>query len=330
MFIFMFFAYFLNEIKFIMCENSDFGTIKVLKKLFKFAAINNNSIIGLSMKKTLLLLFFICSMIAGQETKTVIATGKYLSNEEISIEEGYKRAIALARANAIEQAFGISVKAESFSMKSEASLNTGIIDIFSSLNRNTVSGRIINQEIIDKKIDIAQIVTYTVKIKAEVAKETDAPDPNFILDFALNKNVFFVDKTGAGEEIKFKISANQDCYLYLFNLMSNDSVKLLMPSQILPDNFYNHKYDKQDYEKRLENINMSAGLVPGKSTLNEGLYLIALKEKIDFKSENISRDGNDIIPTYKSAIEDIQKWLLQIPNNKRTEKMQIYEIRKLQ
>jgi hypothetical protein len=95
----------------------------------------------------------------------------------------------------------------------------------------------------------------------------------------------------------------------------------------LPNNFYSSKSKIQEYEKKLEDLKMNVGLTSGKEMLTEGLYLIALKDKVDFKSKNFSKHGTDIIPTYKAAIYDIQKWLMEIPNNKRTETIKVFEIK---
>jgi len=284
------------------------------------------------MNKTLLLLIiFVFRIVIAQEQIKIVAEGTYTGGQNTTSEEVLKHALENARCQAIEDAFGINIKEETVRTIAETSLNSGIIDQFSRLSRTTTYARIVEEKILNKQIETEPNLSLkcTVKIEAEVIKENDLPDPNFIVELTLNKNVFYVNKNGKGEEIEFKVTSNQDCFLYLFNLMANDPVKLLMPSQLLPNNFYSVQSIKQDYEKKLENINFNVGILPGKNILSEGLYLIALKEKVDFTSNSFTIDGTDIIPTYKAAIYDIQKWLIKIPNNIRTENLKIYEIRKM-
>jgi hypothetical protein len=271
--------------------------------------------------------FCIVVNLYAQEVQTVIVEGKYVGGQNITPEEGFKKALEDALNTAVEKVCGILVREETIRTLAETSLNSELIDQFSKLCSITKYGRVVDKEILERRLDGSSF-TYFVKVKAVIVKENDLPDPNFQINLELSKPVFFVDKKGIGEEMNFKITANQDCYLYLFNLMSDDSVKLLLPSQLLPNNFYSSKSKIQEYEKKLEDIKMNVGLTSGKEMLTEGLYLIALKEKVDFKSENFSKDGTDYIPTYKAAIYDIQKWLMEIPNNKRTETLKVYEIRK--
>ena len=282
--------------------------------------------------KIFILIFTVFSyLLLAQDEKRIVAVGKYTGGQNTTSEEVYKKALENARNKAIEQAFGVYVKQETQKMLVETSLNSEIIDQFSQLSRTTTFAKIVDETVLESNIitDTSLSLQCIVKIEVLVVKELDLPDPDFQVNLDLNKNVFYVNKSGLGEEIKLKITANRDCYLYLFNLMSNDSVKLVMPSQLLPNNFYSSTAKKQDYEKILDRISFNVMLPAGKEALSEGLYLIALKEKVDFSNNSFTKDNNDVIPTYKAAIYDIQKWLVRIPNNKRTEKLKVYEIRKL-
>jgi hypothetical protein len=58
------------------------------------------------------------------------------------------------------------------------------------------------------------------------------------------------------------------------------------------------------------------------------IYVIGLKDNVEFISDHSIKQGNSTIPTYSSAMTDIMNWLIQIPADRRAEAFQSYEIRK--
>jgi len=104
-----------------------------------------------------------------------------------------------------------------------------------------------------------------------------------------------------------------------------------MPNAYLKDNEYRVNNTEQEFEKKIKSMgmNFTVGLSPNKPSQTEALYVIALKDKLDFVSGNFSRDGLSVIPTYRAAITDIMNWLIQIPIDERAEAFKQFEIRKL-
>ena len=132
------------------------------------------------------------------------------------------------------------------------------------------------------------------------------------------------------DAIEFRIWASKNCYIYLFNIMSIDSVQLILPNQNVENNFYDTRKDDQEFEKMMKNLGMKFNvyLPQNKNFGREAFLVIALKEKIDFISDNLSKDGLSIIPTYRAAMTDIMTWLIQIPVDMRTEDFASFEIRR--
>jgi hypothetical protein len=122
----------------------------------------------------------------------------------------------------------------------------------------------------------------------------------------------------------------QHCYLYVFNLLSNDTVQLILPNKYLRNNLFNTEKKEQDYRRDIRQIEMhfTVGLPKELARAKEAIYVIALKDYMEFKSEHFTQVGNNTNPTYKSAMTDIMNWLVQIPAEQRTEAFQSYEIRR--
>ncbi len=278
--------------------------------------------------------FAVGSLHAQTDTSWTTATGECRSTD-VTVGQGYRRAQRDAEANAIRNVLGISLTQSTFGVKAE-SINSkkqsDYFSVFSELSRSTTSGRITAEQVLDRKVDIQNnLPVYTVKIRARVAKDIGEPDPAFKAGIRLDKDVYFdrgaVDKN---DVVKFSIDASEDCYIYLFDIMSNDSVLLLIPDPYFKDNFYSAAGGPGAFEEKIAQlpIKLRVGLPPGKETSTEMLYLVALKKKIDFYSPYATKGSLGIIPTYRSALLDLQKWLVRIPRNMRTSASASFTIKK--
>lgn len=281
-----------------------------------------------------ILLFFICLgiNIFSQTVVNVIAEGS-CAIANITPEEARRRAIEIARAEAIKQAVGLKITEETFRTISDntSSNLSNIYDSFSRLSKSTSSGKIIAESLLEDKPQLTgdQMIHF-IKLSAEVVKEEENIDLDFTAEIILSREDFYVRKNpGDNDEINFKIWVSKDSFVYLFNLMSTDSVQLLIPNKYITNNFYSTAKDEQEFERLLKNVNMQVSLQKNVNNTVEALYLVALKDKIDFKSSVLSAPGSGLIPTYKAAFTDIQNWLVQIPSNRRTEVIKQYNIKRL-
>ena len=144
----------------------------------------------------------------------------------------------------------------------------------------------------------------------------------------MSKSVFYVRGPNRSDELTFDIWASKNCYLYLFNILSNDSVSLLIPNSYIRDNYYSVDKEVQEFEKGLSNLSFEVALPPGKDYVIEALYIVAMKNKLDFVSNSLNGSEAGIIPGYQAAIADIQAWMIQVPRDQRTEALKSFEIRK--
>ncbi len=281
------------------------------------------------MKKIIIIILIITGNIFAQELKTVNTTGSCLA-VNISAEQAKKIALDNARAEAIKKAIGTKVTEEIFRSVSEVqTLNNAneFNDVFKKFTRSSAYGKIVDENVTyETKLENGYPL-YIANIEAKVVEEKGEIDPNFKVEIILPKTKYIAkNDINTSDKMEFKLWASDDCYLYLFNVMSNDSVYLILPNELIKDNSYKIDRNIQGYQKLLNAMRFSVGLPEGKDYALEGLLLIALKDKIDFKTELLEQTGSGMIATYKSALTEIMKWLVTIPQNRRTEAFTSFEI----
>ncbi len=258
------------------------------------------------------------------DSSKVEATGRCYSSV-VTPEEGWSRARQDAEANAIRKALGIIVNARTFQATAETMQGNkpgDFLSLFTELNTTTTSGRIIAETVLDSTLTTqSNIPVYSVKIAATVAKDNGEPDPAFQIEVRLDKEMYYdrgnIERNDA---VHFAITASQDCYLYIFDIMANDSVLLLIPNVYFPDNSYSVSEGAEGFARKLAKLpfQLRVGLPPKKDITTEMIYVVALKKKIDFYSPHMTGESLGIIPTYQSAFVDLQKWLVRIPQELRT------------
>lgn len=281
----------------------------------------------------ILIILFINVISYSQEGQWVESEGRF-PGVNVTPEEGQRKALELAQSEAIKKVVGLRVNEETFRHLTEIQASNQqdeYFDIFSRLGRSTTSGKILQEESQFYTLIENNYPVYYVKLKAFVVEEKGDTDPGFSVKINMPRDVFY-DRGiySKNDKLEFNIEATKDCYIYLFNIMANDSVQLLIPNQYLKDNSYNVNKYEQEYEKKINSlgINFTVGLSPNRVSQKEALLVIALKDKIDFMSGNFSKEDQSIIPTYRAAMTDIMNWLIQIPVDRRTEAFRSFEIRK--
>jgi len=122
----------------------------------------------------------------------VDAIGKCYQCANMTAEEAQRRALKDAELNAIEQAFGVSISAQTLQLRSETQQD--FHESFIEMSQLTVYGRIIgNEKPIWLPVESIQfshgeppIPLYRVFLRAKVAEEKGKPDPNFNVTLKLN------------------------------------------------------------------------------------------------------------------------------------------------
>ncbi|MFH0734578.1 MAG: DUF4384 domain-containing protein [bacterium] len=276
------------------------------------------------------ILFVNCLTFAQDGTWTK-AEGSCLA-VNVSPEQAKSIALENARFEAIKNVVGLKLSEEVFrSVEENISGNNAneFNDIFKKFTRTSTYGKIVEEKYTFETSMENNYPLYIAKIDARVVEEKGNIDPNFKAEIILNKTKY-IDRGNLkiNDKLDYSIHVSENAYLYLFNIMSNDSVQLVLPNQAIENTYYSTELKQQKFESKILSLGMSftVGLPANRNSAIEGLMIIALKDKHDFKSSVFSTDGNNVIPTYKSALSEIMEWLVAIPLDRRTEAFASYEI----
>ncbi|PIP77128.1 MAG: hypothetical protein COW85_10545 [Ignavibacteria bacterium CG22_combo_CG10-13_8_21_14_all_37_15] len=269
-----------------------------------------------------------------QQSKVVETVGTCYGVDKTP-DQARKKALESARTEAIKQVVGVKISEEAFRNVTEVLTGNSASefrDVFSSFNKSSSYGKIIKEEVNYEQKFEGEIPVYVVKLTATVVEEEGKPDPSFEAKIVLERRDLY-DRGGdrsKNDELKFRLWASQNAYLYLFTISANDSVQLLLPNNDVLDNYYAIDRSEQEFSKKMQQLIMRfiVGLPNDKEEQEEGLLLVALKNKIDFHSGKISSDGKGGSQSYKAALTDIMQWLIQIPLSERTETFEMYTIKK--
>ncbi|MBC8233815.1 DUF4384 domain-containing protein [bacterium] len=284
-----------------------------------------------------------------QKEGWVDAIGEYHQGPDMTTDEAQGIALKQARNNAIARRCGRAISAQTLQLKSETQQD--FHESFIQLSQSTVYGKIVDEkEPIWKPVENVQfrpgeppIPLYCVSLRAKVAKEEGKTDPSFQVTLKLNNGkVTFLE----GDEMVLYITPTKDCYITVFNVLSDGTVLILFPPKGLPSSeAKGHKQQVAPGRKRFsipseaerqQGVRFRVGLLPGKKKDTEYVRVVATKDDIPFLPKDTEAftpeiailKGKVVLPTYKSALEEINRWLVSIPLDGRTFDMQQYEIRK--
>jgi hypothetical protein len=248
---------------------------------------------------------------------------------EMSQQQARTAALNEARAEAVRQVTGVKLQAENFRMQSEATEDkkTPVLrDFFASVNRDVAFGHVVREEVISEgAVTLTTVpgkppqIYYQVKIRAQVAVEQGEPDPTFSLQVKTNKEIF-----RENEIMTIDIKATQDCYVYVFNVMANDSLLVLFPNLYMQDNRL-----KADSTLHLmpAGLSLQVSLLPGMQRATELIYVVATKQRYKFAPEWREEDEALRSTATKSfAFIELPRWLANIPPDKRTDRVVAYEV----
>ncbi|MBC8184803.1 DUF4384 domain-containing protein [candidate division KSB1 bacterium] len=256
------------------------------------------------------------------EAQWVTCTGD-AAIQNISSEEAKIIALRKARIDAIEQVCGVSLQAET--MVRDFQLAGDFIHSISY-------GHVVEEK--NKKWDTITmpaenpndppVLIYKVTMKAKVVSREEKPDPSFKISLKLNRTIF-----QSGDEVVFKIKATQDCYLTIFNIGADDTVRILFPNFFEKDNFIKKAASIQVPEKTFQkagNSYIKVSTLPGHKKNSEVVKVIATKQRIDFIDEIDLSSAFSPIGTPKMALTKLARWLSQIPVSERAEAAAVYTV----
>ncbi len=265
----------------------------------------------------------------------VEATGEcYVAN--ITPEEAEENAWGHARRNAIEQSGVVEIRRQEISLRSETIKEFQAS--FTSLSQANFYGKIVEEKKLGKTIDKVSLssgestLLCRVTLRARVAKEAGKSDPSFQVTLKLNNQTF-----REGEEIILSIKPTQDSFITVFNILSDHTVLILHPPKGHTQPIKGGQTFMLPSEaERQGGVHFRVGLLPGKTSDTEGVFVFATKDNTPFFPRELKAftpdsamfSGKVVLPTYQTALEELNRWLVSIPLDERTFDVQQYEIKK--
>jgi hypothetical protein len=250
---------------------------------------------------------------------------------EMIFEESQNITFAEARSKALEKAReDISIQSKriiaNITTRYIAEFNQITYDDFANFTKSFSRELITKEEIVEDPPLITEklqgsdkwIYRKRVVLKAWIEEIKGEPDPTF-------KVVLKTDRASyrQGESLKMRVTSTQDCYITIFNLFANDSLKVIFPHRFHPDNFLKANTELP-LPSETEAWSLPLYLLPGREQDSEALLIIATKEDIPFTvAETTDSEG---FISFPSALQSLNRWLIEMNAGQYTQDLVKYTI----
>ena len=225
-------------------------------------------------------------------------------HEDITKAQAKEKAISRALKKIIEFYSGVEVSSTSLSILAETNLEMDL-DHFSQLTSTMSSGMILEKKILEGKLIGSDF--YTVTLKAKVGKLKGEKDPLFKLEADLNRESYH-----NGDEMIINISSSKDCYVYVFNILSDETVSALLPNQYLEENYLAKGTSIRVPPEKGKITIFRVDLPEGKSQATEMILVLGIKADKDTKSKDFDLNIGD----YKMALTQLMEFIMGFPRDR--------------
>lgn len=244
--------------------------------------------------------------------------------ETITPQQAREEALALARRDAVAQVAGLQIDSSTDRVQIEA--GDQMMDRFRQINSARTHGHIVEEEILACKPELVDdLMQMVCTIRARVAVENRRPDPSFKLRADLvgpESRVF-----RSGEQLILELEATKDCYVTVFNVATDGTYSVLIPSERLPDNrLAGGRTAEFPSEKERRHSPIRVYADPERDTTEEYFYVVATLEPHPFLSNEKTDLGHNLAATAKADPAAFSRWLLDISPERRTSAEVFYSI----
>lgn len=149
-------------------------------------------------------------------------SGDYWGSEYESAKEMKEKAINDAKRKAIDKVVGVYI--DSYTLVSNAQLADDLV-------RASVRGRIEKVEYADARVDKENNLHFIATVKVLVKPVFPERGERIQVKLGLTKSAL-----KEGDEIRISYQVNKDSYVYIYSIAADNSVTLLFPNKIYPDN----------------------------------------------------------------------------------------------
>jgi len=239
-----------------------------------------------------------------------------------SLTEAKNKTLAFARECAIKKAVPEEVMTSSVltDLRAESGRQAQEQTAINIFAISTQAGYIIEEKVVLSEPKFANdILHYRLKLKALVEPTRGERDPALSLELSVNRNVL---KDGDPLFITAKSSA--DGYLYLFDFLADNSVLLMFPNPISPDNAIKAGIPLQipTAAEQKKGVYYKVQADPNKPVTAEAIFGVFCKNRIaEIDKFQTVRKDFVVLSAGEQSFTDFQKWLVRVPLSQRIEKV---------
>ncbi|MFH1213127.1 MAG: DUF4384 domain-containing protein [Candidatus Neomarinimicrobiota bacterium] len=243
-------------------------------------------------------------------------------DSHISVAEAKNKTLAFARECAIKMAVPEEVMTSS--VLTDLRAETGrqaqeqtAINIFAI---STQVGFIVDEKIITAAPAFEnEMLKYHVKLQATVEPTRGERNPSLSLDLSVNRNVL-----KSGEPLIITAKSTENGYLYLFDFLADNSVLMMFPNPISPDNSIRADIPLQipTANEQKKGISYKVQADPNKNVTAEAIFGVFCKNRIAEidKFQTVRKDFT-VFTAGQESFTNFQKWLVRVPLSQRVEKV---------
>ena len=247
----------------------------------------------------------------------------------VSFSQAKKELLQYLRNEAVSKKVPPTVEVTSLltDMMSESNGVANEQSAWSGFFKSTVSGVITDEEILIDGFpkEIKNGYEITMKLKAYVEPVSGQRDPGFYVDVQLENNML-----KAGDELAFSVTPSKDCYLYVFNLMADQNIMLMLPNEYFTENYIKGGTTMEIHDPAIRKYQkFRVAPIPGHEITSESIYIVCTKESVQM-IDNLPMIGTSV-NVFSDKSQDfikLQRWLTNIPLDQRIEKNLIYHVSK--
>jgi hypothetical protein len=239
-------------------------------------------------------------------------------------ESARRRAIQNAREKAVSRVVGTDISTEYLwaNFRRNGSL-AGAIPFVKVVESHVISEYTVSA-ISDDRDSMPE--TYKVELQAAVAEGTTGDDPHFEIKASLNRPIF-ID----GQNIRITMKASKDCYVWVFNILDDESVLRLVPNRFKAANALRagKTYLFPSHTEVEQGMALKVHALEDRESTDEAVYILALKQPRDLRMEGIPVGiYNQFIVNNKTAfLKDLIADIITIPLDQRAETLIRYQIK---
>ncbi|HXV76401.1 MAG TPA: DUF4384 domain-containing protein, partial [Candidatus Polarisedimenticolaceae bacterium] len=167
------------------------------------------------------------------------------------------------------------------------------------------------------------VPVYRAVLEADVVLEPGRRDPAFQLELASEPDS---GTLRAGESLRLTVTPSKDCYVTVLHLDPQGGVERVFPNRFQPDHGVRGG-TARTIPAPEDGFELRAELERGRHRQHEQILVVATLDPIRFEVATAS-DPDELVPNAieSIALSRLNRWLLEVPVDRRVEALWSYEI----